>query len=584
MKVIIFVLVAIIFLFSFSINYFEQVFAEEELVCPVGEVVVIRVNNSKPICVDQFTAIRWAQLGITEIVGESVEEKTIEASVALQKDKYEKTGPIVTSPSFDENSVAQSYIVRIFGGQLEETLVYKTFSRVEQGDTPHYIKSFYDLGFPTYFLLESLPSKDKSEFYKLVSDNLRPVSTPELFDTSIDFLTGDGSILATANYSKCKITGYTPYTQEYILFYQYSGEPNAEIRDSTTIYCNGLRVEVYDPEENISEYESVIPTEEDRATHYVVHFYGPDFDGLYTVNTFSKFSPSENKIETPFDTITFPGNPMESHPQFILESIPSKDKVILYKVFAERVSPGIGVVLGPFDVSIDMVTGDGTILQRWNYVNCDLADYGLGLQDSILRFPFAGEQAPEIRDKSDIACIGLNLEVPRDSELEKFPIKAPAALEGVDINSILDKDNTAQAFTAIFSGGELEDTYISVGIQNFEPIVRHRGEDTPVHHGKQFDYGFILESLPNEDRINAYKFLSQYINLGGIKNPFDVKINTITGDGTILHTLKYVNCDAVDFSWYLQDYNFIYQFNQKEQPEIREKYVFYCDGFRIEVP
>jgi len=96
--------------------------------------------------------------------------------------------------------------------------------------------------------------------------------------------------------------------------------------------------------------------------------------------------------------------------------------------------------------------------------------------------------------------------------------------------------------------------------------------------------GFILESLPNEDRISAYKFLSQYVNLGGIKNPFDVKINTITGDGTILHTLKYVNCEAVDFSWYLQDFNFIYQFSQKEQPEIREKFVFYCDGFRIEIP
>ena len=62
MKVIIFVLVAIIFLFSFSINYFEQVFAVEELVGPVGEVVVIRVNNSKPICVDKFTTIRWSQL------------------------------------------------------------------------------------------------------------------------------------------------------------------------------------------------------------------------------------------------------------------------------------------------------------------------------------------------------------------------------------------------------------------------------------------------------------------------------------------------------------------------------------------
>jgi len=582
LKVIIFVFVAIIFLFSFSINYFEEVFAEEELVCPVGEVVVIRVNNPKPICIDQSTAQRWAQLGITEIVGESAAEKTIEASVTAQKEKYEKEGPIKTSPSFDESNTAQSYIVRIFGGEFEETLIFKTFSRVEPGDTPHYIKSFYDLELFSYFVLESLPSKDNSEFYKIVEDYLSPGKEPELFNTSIDVLTGDGSILATANYSKCKITGYTPYTQEYVLFYQYSGESNSEIRDLTTIYCNGLDVEVYDPEENVSEYEPVIPTKEDRASHYVAHFSGPDFDGLYTLNTFSKFSPSENTIETPFDTITFPGNPMETSPQFFLESIPSKDKDILYKEWSKWVNPGLPPE--PFDVSIDMVTGDGTILQRWNYADCELFDYGLRLEDSILRFPFAGEQAPEIRDKSDIACLGLNLQVPRDGELEKYPIKAPAVLEELDINSILDDNSTAQVFTVIISGGELGNIYISEGFQKFETITRDRGSIAPAHHAKQYDFGFLLESLPNKDRINAYKFLSKYINPGKAPEPFDVEIDTITGDGTTLHTLKYTNCEAVDFAWYLQDYNFIYQFSQKEQQEIREKFVFYCEGFRIDFP
>jgi len=583
LKVIIFVFVAIIFLFSFSINYFEEVFAEEELVCPAGEVEVVRVTNPNPICVNESTAQRWVSLGITEIVGESAEKKIIEASIAAQKERHEKEGPIVTSPSFDESNTAQSYIVRIFGGEFERPLILKTFSRVEPGDTPHYIKSFYDLGFSSYFVLESLPSKDKSEFYKLMADYLSPGKEPELFNTSIDVLTGDGSILATANHSDCKITGYTPYTQEFILFYQYSGEPDTEIRDLTTIYCGGLDVEVYDPEENVSEYEPVMPTKEDRASHYVAHFWGPDFEGLYTVNTFSKFSPSENTIVTPFDTITFPGNPIETNPQFFLESIPSKDKDILYKEWSKWINPGFLPEL--FDVSVDMITGDGTILQRWNYVDCELFDYGLRLEDSILRFPFAGDQAPEIRDKSDITCNGLNLEVPRDDELEKYPIIAHAVLtEEFDTNSILDDNSTAQTFTAIISGGELENIYISEGFQKFETITRDRGPLTPLNHAKQYDFGFILESLPNKDRINAYKFLSKYINPGKAPEPFDVKIDTTTGDGTTLHTLKYTNCEAVDFAWYLQDYNFIYQFSQKEQQEIREKFVFYCEGFRIDFP
>ncbi len=273
---------------------------------------------------------------------------------------------------------------------------------------------------------------------------------------------------------------------------------------------------------------------------------------------------------------------METSPQFFLESIPSKDKDILYKEWSKWVNPGLPPE--PFDVSIDMVTGDGTILQRWNYADCELFDYGLRLEDSILRFPFAGEQAPEIRDKSDIACLGLNLQVPRDGELEKYPIKAPAVLEELDINSILDDNSTAQVFTVIISGGELGNIYIEEGFQKFETITRDRGSLAPVHHAKQYDFGFLLESLPNKDRINAYKFLSKYINPGKAPEPFDVKINTITGDGTTLHTLKYTDCEAVDFAWYLQDYNFIYQFSQKEQQEIREKFVFYCEGFRIDFP
>jgi len=274
---------------------------------------------------------------------------------------------------------------------------------------------------------------------------------------------------------------------------------------------------------------------------------------------------------------------METSPQFFLESIPSKDKDILYKEWAKSINPGQTPEL--FDVSIDMVTGDGTILQRWNYVDCELFDYRLRLEDSFLRFPFAGEQAPEIRDKSDIACNGLNLEVPRDGELAKYPIIAhPVLPEEFDTNSILDDNSTAQDFTVIISGGELENIHIDKGFQKFETITRDRGPLTPLHHAKQYDYGFILESLPNKDRINAYKFLSKYINPGKEPEPFDVKIDTITGDGTTLHTLKYTNCEAVDFAWYLQDYNFIYQFSQKQLQEIREKYVFYCEGFGIDFP
>jgi len=131
LKVIIFIFVAIIFLFSFSINYFEEVFAEEELVCPVDEVAIVRVNNPKLICVDQNTAQKWAQLGITEIVGESIEEKTEEIVPELEG------SPEDTMPKFRYTSIpndfsrAQNYLVTISGGDMKEPITFQTFSKNE---------------------------------------------------------------------------------------------------------------------------------------------------------------------------------------------------------------------------------------------------------------------------------------------------------------------------------------------------------------------------------------------------------------------------------------------------------------------
>ncbi len=191
MKVIIFVFAAIIFLFSFSINYFEEVFAEEELVCPVGEVVVIRVNNPKPICIDQNTAQRWTQLGITEIVGEPIKEETEEIVPEIEESP-EDTMPGFQYPSIpDDISRAQSYLVTISGGELTESITFQTFSKVEPGDKSNYISSFHDLGLNTYFSLESIPSLDNIEFYNIVAKTINPGKSPELFDVSIAVLAGD---------------------------------------------------------------------------------------------------------------------------------------------------------------------------------------------------------------------------------------------------------------------------------------------------------------------------------------------------------------------------------------------------------
>ncbi len=233
-----------------------------------------------------------------------------------------------------------------------------------------------------------------------------------------------------------------------------------------------------------------------------------------------------------------------------------------------------------------MVTGDGTILQRWNYVDCELVDYTLQFHESILSFPFSGEKSPEIRDKTDLRCNGLNLDVPYEKELEKAPIKDPTYFDKPNLSkySPPKRIDSANSYLVKIFGGELREIFSTESIQKFEPIARDRGPLTPLHHAKQYNFGFEIESLPTKDKTKLYEFFSRYINPGKDPEPFDFSVDTITSGGTTLHRLKYTNCDAADFSWYLQEQNWIYQFTQKQQPEIREKYIFYCEGFRIDFP
>ncbi|MBA4452509.1 MAG: hypothetical protein H2B03_04970 [Nitrosopumilaceae archaeon] len=576
---------------SLSVTFFSQSHSEE-FFCPSGEVEVIRVTNPNPICIDYNTADRWETLGIAEIVkipktnniSESNKFNEKQYSPIVSPDTFE---PEIQRPSIpDDTSRAKSYLVTISGGELTQPILFQTFSKIEPGDKPHYVASFHEQGFDTFFYLESNPSLDKGEFYSLVAKTINPEKTPELFDASIDVLAGDNSVIVTLNYSKCKITNYTPYSQDYVLFYQYSDLINDEIRDRIVLYCSGMSMQVYD-----SENEKIIPNNslpyspslQESASGYVVHFFGPDFDGLYTVETFSDFSPSVNLIETPFDVITIPGNPLDSDPQFFLESLPSKDKMILYEYFAKWVNPG----QPPEDVnvSIDMVTGDGNILQRWNYVDCSLYDYTMNLEDSLLKFSYTGIQSPEIREKSEFQCNGMNLEVNGEKSIDKFPIRSSISNESKLISpKIPESKDRAKYFEINVFGGDLTKVHISDKIQKFEPIRRDRGPLTPLTHDKQYDFGFVLESLPQKEKALFYDFISRYINPGKTPEPFDVNIHTKNGDSNTLHILQYSNCDAVDFWWYLQQANWYYQFSGKEEDEIRERYIVYCEGFGIEFP
>ena len=92
---------------------------------------------------------------------------------------------------------------------------------------------------PTFFL-ESLPSIDKKQFYKFVSDWMDRGDLLNEFDVDVDVLDGKGEIIQTWSFTKCEITSYGTYLQDITNFYQFSGKPSSEIRDRTSFSCVGV--------------------------------------------------------------------------------------------------------------------------------------------------------------------------------------------------------------------------------------------------------------------------------------------------------------------------------------------------------
>jgi len=305
--------------------------------------------------------------------------------------------------------------------------------------------------------------------YDFFSRYINPGKIPELFDFRVDFVTGDATILYSNAYSNCKATNYSTFLNNNILILKFTPSLKGEIRDQAIFDCVGMDALIMpqkdpffdltgnlkkispliqreigissdeiDCKENfelmirqtnnvgicimntsVSKFEErgfahvtssteitfsdkikpLIPTNEERALSFVVHFQGADIAPPKTINTFSKFAPITNEN-------LVPDNPLgERAPQFYLESLPSKDKAWLYQLFSRYINPGS--VPQEFDVSVDVITGDGTIIQTWNYRDCEGIDYQLLLDDGFMNYKFHEKWQSELIDRSIFECAGL---------------------------------------------------------------------------------------------------------------------------------------------------------------------------------
>ena len=500
------------------------------------------------------------------------------------KTKHYDTAELNKIPSTNDRAV--SYLVTFVGREIPEEVTFQTFSKFGTLGTSIPKYGGY-LGFvktnPEFFL-ESLLSKDKKGYYEYISRYINPGKTPERFDVNVDVVTGDGTALLRWQYFDCKVTSFEALLKDSMLIIKFHPGSTPEIRDHTEFHCNGLHLEadfevLFSPYHNLpktgearlvaSEPGAVIPKPADRAMSYVVHFSDGDFgDSTKTI-------------------LTFPNFKQTALTEFNLQALPSQDKNDLYDVLiAKSMNPGR--LPDPFDVTVDVVSGDGTILQKWQYYKCKVTNYQLKLNDILTKTKYAGINVAEIKETTSFECRGQNLVAD--------PLKPVSPYTSIDVpSSTLDpttervggevpkEETRAMSYVVTLVGADIpQETFTSFASFKTRGITVRTTESSFLVHDLAKPT-FSLQSLPSKDKENFYMLLAKYINAGKEPNPFDVKVDIVSGDDTILQSWNYFDCHVVNYEAFFEDNLLVIKYSPSAV-EIRDKAGFECDGFHFETP
>jgi hypothetical protein len=506
-----------------------------------------------------------------------------------------------------------AFTVEFSGGEFTSPLIIYTFDDLEftekeKGSTTP--SNFEQLEYGLQ--LGSLPSKDKEEFYNLVLEHYNVGKEPEPFDVDIDLITGDGTILQTWEYSKCKISDYETFLFDNLLFYKGHGGQGPEIRDNTVFDCVGFGVD-FEMRESQEEIQNFVPSYEDRPVMNIIHVSGGDLTQTKSNELIQKFNTLGNQ-------------------QFLLESLPNKQQKAGYDFISKYLNPG--KTPEPFDVKVDMITGDGTILYSIDYSTCSVTNYAIHLNENMGLNKFLPSMKSEIREKGILDCTKTDgMILPEKSQYSRFHVAPKIQSEiGIPANEVVCKedfelmirppsgtpvcispesmpkleqrgwekplhdelvsstikpilttnDERAISFVAHFQGTDIAPPKTVETFSKFSPITDDKSiiltPDNPLDSkSKQF----YLESLPSKDKQWLYDLTSRYINPGKIPELFEVTIEVISDDGTILQTWDYGQCEISNYDVYLDDSLLNYKYHDRWQSEIRDRTFFNCGGLEF---
>jgi hypothetical protein len=147
---------------------------------------------------------------------------------------------------------------------------------------------------------------------------------------------------------------------------------------------------------------SISLSEDETAQSFVVHYNGGDYfiDPL-TIFSYSQFVHISDTVNSG-DASSF-----RSTPTFFLRSLPSLDKAPIYELVDKYVNAGQKPTM--FDVSIEVLSGNGSLIQTWEYRKCAIVDYATYVDDDKDEYPFGDQDKAEIRDVLVVECGGFGL-------------------------------------------------------------------------------------------------------------------------------------------------------------------------------
>ena len=96
---------------------------------------------------------------------------------------------------------------------------------------------------------------------------------------------------------------------------------------------------------------------------------------------------------------------------------------------------------------------------------------------------------------------------------------------------------------------------------------------------------FILESVPSKDKKPLYEFMNEYIKKSGDADlRIHAQVDIVAGDGSIILTWDYRQCDIEGYWTYVDDWKEYYKYIPGNESEIHERFQFECRGFSLLVP